>query len=117
MFDLYAYKATVLEVYDGDTLRLKIDLGFGIVLENESVRLFGINTPELRGEEREDGLVSRDRLRDLILGKDVTLITVRDSKGKYGRYLGTIYIDDADGNLIDINQQLIVEGLAVPYMV
>ena len=116
MHNLYAYKATVLDVYDGDTIRLKIDLGFGIVLENESVRLFGINTPELRGEEREDGLVSRDRLRELILGKEVTLITIKDSKGKYGRYLGTIYLE-VDDELIDINQQLITEGLAEPYLV
>ena len=83
---------------------------------NESIRLFGINTPEVRGEERPEGLTSRDRLRELVLGKEVTLITVKDKKGKYGRYLGTLYIDGPDGQLLDVNQLLVDEGLAEVYM-
>ena len=115
MYDLYAYHATVLEVYDGDTIRCRIDLGFGLEMVNESIRLFGINTPEVRGEERPEGLEARDYLRDKILGKDITLITFKDTKGKYGRYLATVYLE-VDGELVDINEQLITEGHAVEYM-
>jgi micrococcal nuclease len=50
---LYTYKAKVLSVYDGDSLRLDIDLGFKVVMQNQRVRLLGIDTPEVRGEERE----------------------------------------------------------------
>lgn len=114
--EIFAYRAKVLSVYDGDTIRVKISLGFGLEMINESIRLFGINTPELRGETREAGLISRDYLRELILDKEITLITVKDSKGKYGRYLGTVYIDDPEtGESIDVNNKLIEEGYAEVY--
>lgn len=108
---LYQYQAEVVDVYDGDTCTVKFDLGFKIHF-TEKVRLFGINTPEIRGEEREKGLVSRDKLRERILNKTVLIETDKDKKGKYGRYLGTIYIPKEDGNLECINDWLIAEGLA-----
>ena len=69
-----------------------------------------INTPEIRGSEREKGLVSRNRLRELIDGKDIIIVTHKDRGGKYGRLLATIYLDG-----VDINQQLVDEGLAEVY--
>lgn len=56
---LYYYKGTVQSVYDGDTIRVDIDLGLNIVVKNEAVRLSRINAPEVRGEERERGLAAR----------------------------------------------------------
>tara|TARA_B110000285_G_C14612191_1_gene375423 strand:+ start:181 stop:519 length:339 start_codon:yes stop_codon:yes gene_type:complete len=106
----YCYKATCTSVYDGDTVTLDISLGFNITMHKQKVRLLGINTPEVRGEEREDGLVSRDRLRELIDGKDVIIATHKDKGGKYGRLLATIYLDG-----VNINQQLVDEGLAEAY--
>jgi micrococcal nuclease len=108
---LHTYRAYVVSVYDGDSIRCDITLGFGICLHNEPIRLAGINTPEIRGEEREQGLVARDRLRELILGKYIILRTKKDEKGKYGRLLGTIYLDS-----VDINAQLVSEGLAEVYI-
>jgi micrococcal nuclease len=110
---LYHYKVKVLSVYDGDTIRVELDFGFGLIWRGSDgkgvqIRLYGINTPEVRGEEREQGLVSRDRLREQILGKTVTLKTVKDKTGKYGRYLG--YIIKEDGT--NINEWLVSEGLA-----
>ena len=106
----YCYKATCTSVYDGDTVTLDISLGFNVVMHKQKIRLLGINTPEVRGSEREDGLVSRDRLRELIDGKDVIIATHKDKGGKYGRLLATIYLDG-----VDINQQLVDEGLAAVY--
>ena len=67
----FIYAAHVDKVYDGDTITCSIDLGFGIKMNKQKIRLFGINTPEVRGSEREQGLVSRDRLRERILDKDI----------------------------------------------
>ena len=79
------------------------------VVEKASI---GIDTPELRGVEREDGLISRDRVRELILDKRVFIKTTKDKKGKYGRWLGEVYLSLDESS---INALLISEGLAVPY--
>lgn len=105
--DKYCYGAYVSDVYDGDTITCDIDIGFGIALKNQKIRLFGINTPEVRGDERPEGIVSRDRLRDLVLNKTITLYTIKDSKGKFGRWLGVLKILNTN-----INQLLVDEGLA-----
>ena len=57
---LYYYSAEVVRVYDGDTIILNIDLEMSTFIEGEKIKLAHINTPELRGEEREDGIKSRD---------------------------------------------------------
>lgn len=107
---LYHYKATITSVYDGDTVTAEVDLGFYVHV-TEKLRLTGIDTPELRGSEREQGLISRDRLRELVLGKEVLIKTEKDKKGKYGRFLATIYLAEGD-SFININQLLVNEGLA-----
>ena len=115
---LYYYRAKIIKVYDGDTVTARVNVGFKIEHEIK-IRLYGINTPEIRGEEREQGLISRDRLRELILGKDVILKTYKDKKGKYGRYLAEIYLEDnsvfESEEQISVNQLLIQEGLAERY--
>ena len=103
---MYEYNAKIISVYDGDTVTAEIDLGFKIKI-TEKIRLIRINTPEVRGEEKELGLISRDRLRELILNKNVIIKTQKDKKGKYGRYLGEIIIND-----MNVNDWLVTEGLA-----
>ena len=115
MFDLYNYKAHVTGVYDGDSITADIDLGFYMCMQNQKIRLYGINTPEIRGEEREQGLIARDRVRELILDKDIILTSYKDKSGKYGRWLGTILIMDEDGSWTNVNQLLLAEGLATTY--
>lgn len=111
----YTYNAKVISVYDGDTIRVNVDLGFGILNKGNTgkgqlLRLYGINTPEVRGSEREQGILSRNRLRDLILGKEIIVRTEKDKVGKYGRYIATISLKGSD---IIINDLLVKEGLAV----
>lgn len=105
---MYHYKAFVREVYDGDTITVDIDLGLDVWKCHEKIRLFGINTPELSGEDRIAGLAARDYLRSRIIDREITLRTVRDKKGKYGRYLGVIILDD-----VNINDELVEKGHAV----
>ena len=109
----YVYKVKeVSKVYDGDTITVIIDLGFNITIK-EKIRLTLINAPEVRGIERPQGLKSRDYLREILYNaikeeKTIIIKTLKDRKGKYGRYLGEIFIDD-----ISINEKLVNDGYAV----
>jgi micrococcal nuclease len=114
---LYIYRAKVISVYDGDTVTVVIDLGFNITNEFH-VRLYGIDTPELRGvEDKTPGINARERLKQLVLGQDVFLSTLKDKKEKYGRYLATIWLpsNDEEG-AVNINLMLVDEGLAKEYI-
>lgn len=106
---MYQYKAKIIDVYDGDTVTAVVDLGF-LHFQEMKLRLYGIDTPELRGEEREQGIIVRDILRDMILDKEVIINSYKDKQGKYGRYLATILL-----NNLNINQWLLDEGHAVAY--
>lgn len=112
------YDVHVIKVVDGDTVDVDIDLGFGICLKDERVRIMGIDTPESRTSDRVEklfGLAAKNRLYSL-LEKDAKLITTEDKsgedmKGKFGRILGDFRA--ADGRLVtDI---MIEEGHCVPY--
>lgn len=109
---LYNYRAIVVSVYDGDTCRADIDLGLGVWVKNEKIRLSRINAPEIRGDNRKSGLKSRDYLRKLILGKNITIQTIKDKKGKYGRYLGEIWLKDDSGEYRNINDEMVNSGFA-----
>ena len=107
---MYEYRAYVKSVYDGDTITVDIDLGFGVLLQSQKIRLLKINAPEIRGSERKMGLISRDALREKISDKWIVIKTTRDKKGKYGRWLGEIWIDE-----VCINDWMISEGFASEY--
>ena len=103
---MYRYQATVTDVYDGDTVTMSIDCGFGIVLSKQKIRLAGINAKEVRGDQKEEGIRARDALREKVLGKVVILETMKDKKGKYGRWLGRIHIEE-EGVHVDVNNWLV----------
>lgn len=109
---MFEYVARVLEVIDGDTVDVSIDLGFS-VQHTIRVRLYGINTPETRTrnkEEKQKGLAAKARLKELVEGKFVNIKTQKDETEKFGRYLAEIYVDG-----VNINQTLITEGHAKAY--
>ena len=121
---MYEYKAKVVKIVDGDTVDVDIDLGFGIVLSDERVRIMGIDTPESRTRdkvEKKFGLAAKERLKSL-LGKTCTLKTQinkngEDMKGKFGRILGDFDVYDATtDSWKPVTQVMIDEGHAVPYM-
>ena len=107
MDNIYRYCGIVSSVYDGDTITVDIDLGFHVHMKKEKFRLYRINTPEVRGPEKEQGYVSRDWLRERILNKEIIIATHKDKKGKYGRWLADVWIDD-----VCINDELVEKGLA-----
>lgn len=112
--NLYHYNAHVTKVYDGDTITVDIDLGLGVWKKKQKIRLFGINTPELRGgtdETKAKGIAARDALRVWILHKRIVLKTIKDKTGKYGRLLGVVYFNDTN-----INDLLVKEGHAEVYL-
>ena len=106
----YQYPALVVSVYDGDTITVNIDLGFGVELKKQKIRLYGINTPEIRGSSRDLGIISRDYVREKILDKNIMLQSIKDKKGKYGRWLGIVLTGDEKVNL---NKELISKNLAI----
>lgn len=108
---LYCYKARCLNVVDGDTIDVELSLGFNVYVR-ERIRLAGINTSEIYGvkknsEEYKKGMLSTMRAKQLMLGKDLIVKTTKDKKGKYGRYIASVFVDG-----IDVGDTLIKEGLA-----
>lgn len=109
----YHYLAVVTSVYDGDTCTVDIDLGLHAWIRDEKLRLHRINAPELRGSEREAGLASRDFLSSRIDGREIMIKTIKDKKGKYGRYLAEIWLRDEHQTWININDLMVASGHAV----
>ena len=110
---MYTYTASVLKVIDGDTIEVDFDLGFGVWLRNQRIRLDGIDTPESRTADKEEkvrGLLSKEKLKE-ILGKDIQITTKIDPNEKYGRILGVLVNDKG----INVNQWLIENNYAVKY--
>jgi micrococcal nuclease len=108
---LYHYKALVTGAYDGDTITVEIDLGLKTSVKGEKLRLHRINAREMRGAEKEQGRLSRDYLRGRILGKEIIIETIKDRRGKYGRYLAEIWLEE-DGEFVNINDELVQKGHA-----
>jgi micrococcal nuclease len=117
---MYEYKCKILRVVDGDTVDVDIDLGFGVWMHKERVRMMGIDTPESRTRDRVEkafGIASKDRLKELLpIGSIQVLKTEidrsgEDKKGKFGRILGDFLVDD-NRRCTDI---LVEEGHAVAY--
>lgn len=115
---MYEYKCKINRVVDGDTVDVDIDLGFGIVLTDERVRVMGIDTPESRTSDKIEkvfGIAAKERLKELIGKKSILKTEINkngeDMKGKFGRVLGDFITKD--GHMCtDI---LINEGHAVKY--
>ena len=115
---MYEYKCNIIKIVDGDTVDVDLDLGFGVWLRDERVRIMGIDTPESRTSDKMEkifGLAAKERLSSL-LGADATLLSQVKSngenmKGKFGRILGDFKTMNGD----TITTKLMEEGHAVAY--
>ncbi|KOH46823.1 thermonuclease family protein [Sunxiuqinia dokdonensis] len=130
---MYQYQAEIQRVVDGDTYDIDIDLGLSVWVRNERVRLYGIDTPEVYGVKKDSdeyllGVAASDFVKSLIRKGTLAVVeTIKDSKGKYGRYLVVIYIRvpeellaghesiRAIGDFYCLNDLLVAKGLAEPY--
>ena len=122
---MYEYRCKVLKIVDGDTVDVDIDLGFGIVLKNERVRVMGIDTPESRTRdkvEKQFGLAAKKRLKEMLDNKSGPILKTQinkkgeDMKGKFGRILGdfTVYHAPTDAWRM-VTEIMVEEGHAVAY--
>lgn len=109
---MYEYKCEIDRVVDGDTVDVIIDCGFSI-FHKARVRMYGIDTPESRTRDKDEkarGLMSKNFLVKELSKGDVVIKTKKDKKGKFGRILGELYVND-----ININQMMIHGFYAVAY--
>ena len=104
MFPAYRYRATIINVVDGDTVDAVIDVGFDITV-TKRLRLMGINAPE-RGQEGYQE--SKDALIEEVIGQEVTVVT--EKSDSFGRYLAWIHTE-----LFNVNQWMITQGYATQY--
>lgn len=121
----YTYVANLLHIVDGDTQDFLVhwsrDIGFDIVVRQEyklRTRSYGINAPEInRPDSREAGLAARDFVvwwfGQYTVGGTCMLVTHKDAKEKYGRYLAEIWSSDWAHCL---NADLLNSGNAVEYL-
>ena len=115
---MWTYRAKVIRVIDGDTVDVDIDLGFGVWMHKERIRLYGIDTPESRTrdlDEKKYGLIAKGWIEKFMpVGSMQTLITQKDKSGKFGRILGKFRVNDGHYDII-LNDWMISNHHAVAY--
>jgi len=115
---MYEYRCKIVKIIDGDTVDVDIDLGFGVWMHKERIRLYGIDTPESRTrdlDEKKYGLIAKSWIEKFMpLGSMQTLITQKDKSGKFGRILGKFRVNDGSYDII-LNDWMISNHHAVAY--
>jgi len=109
---LYYYKFKLSRVIDGDTIVGEISLGFDLAFKRQHIRLLHINTPEIRGKEKIQGLIAKEYLEELITDKEIIIHSFE--RDNFGRILAELFfyneLEWCSANVILLN-----EGLALPY--
>lgn len=128
---MWEYNAHVVRVVDGDTLDLRVDLGFTVLVKIRA-RLHGVDTPETYGvkkgsEEYKAGMLSKQYVEDWLKGfpgegSDNSYLPVKIRShdgsalgtGKYGRWIVEVFRrdDDPDIDARCLNEELVEQGLA-----
>ena len=114
---MYEYKAKYISNYDGDTLIMDVDLGFGIT-HRINTRLKGLDAPEIRGPDSLRAIKSKEFVINFFTqNADTYVRTWKDAKEKYGRYLVEVFaLDRKDPDkALSLNKLLIQEGHAKAY--
>ena len=104
---LYTYQAELVRVVDGDSVELDIDLGLHTWAREQTIRLYGVNTPERFTDEGK--VATAWMVEKLEVAEEIRLQTIKDDKGKFGRWLGIVW---ADGE--NLNARLVEERLGEP---
>lgn len=116
---MYEYRCKILKVVDGDTVDVDIDLGFGVWLKKERVRMMGIDTPESRTRDKVEklfGLTAKQYVKDNMPTNSMQVLKTEidrsgeDKKGKFGRILGDFILDNKR-----LTDMMIEDGHAVAY--
>ena len=108
---MHEYSAVCLEVINGNTIRVDLDLGFDI-RQKMTLRLYGIKALGTRGESGgEQATAAKDFLKQSIEGQPVIIRTYKDKDNKHGQLLADVF----NGPSISVNQQMLTAGLATAY--
>ena len=116
---MFEYNFKLVKVVDGDTVDIDIDLGFGVWLKDQRIRLMGIDTPESRtrdDEEKKFGLLAKEEVIKY-LANCKKFKSFKDEKGKFGRILGDFEVyDNRSGRWMGLSEALIQHHYGVKYM-
>lgn len=112
----FVYEAKVLDIHDGDTISVEIDLGFQLGFKDK-IRFYGVNAPELKVRNEAKKLVANplgletlEVVKSFIkVGDTIILETIKDKKEKYGRYLANVYVTKGKEQ-INLNAYLLKNG-------
>lgn len=114
----YEYNATAKKIIDGDTIVVDIDLGFNVVLANQTIRLLGVDAPESKTTNKIEkifGLLTKDEVKNFLDECKNSVIVqtyLEEGDDKFGRILAKVI--DPKSKLC-LNEHLISEGYAVTY--
>ena len=116
---MYEYKCKLVKVVDGDTIDIDIDLGFGVWLQKQRIRLYGIDTPESRTSDATEkiyGMAAKEFLTKWTNSGGLTIKTHKDAKGKFGRILGDFAVYDLSSDSErHLTEMMISDGYGVKY--
>tara|TARA_B100000768_G_scaffold181605_1_gene205330 strand:- start:28266 stop:28697 length:432 start_codon:yes stop_codon:yes gene_type:complete len=116
---MFEYRCKVVRVIDGDTVVVDIDLGFGIEMRNQTIRLRGVDTPEVRTRddiEKMYGNIAKDYVEHMLLSQEEThgyvVLKSYSFSGKYGRTLGDFIVEGSS-----LASMIIEEHVGVEYII
>ncbi len=110
LFPLYRYRGTLMRTIDGDTIRVRLDLGVNVSIVID-LRIAGINAPEIVGESREAGMGARAALFNLTASRPLYVMTHKD-KRSFARWVGDVLVENPEGGMIDVAEEMIKLGMA-----
>ncbi len=122
----FTFRVELRSIWDGDTIRVDIDRGHGLIDTGENgkgckVRFAHIDAPEkqnygsrkVTANEIILGKQAKEFLKDLIVGKQLIMESLKSiTKGKYGRYVSILWMEQEDGSWLNVNQKMLDEGHA-----
>jgi len=114
---MYEYNSKLVRVIDGDTVVLDVDLGFTVHV-TVTVRILGINAPEITGVSKIQGIASKDALEkilnDIIPDKrgNKNIVVKSFMKDKYGRWLSDLLVNDTNLIIHSVSNLLVERGFA-----
>lgn len=110
----FVYAARFVRAYDGDTVTLDVDLGFGVT-KRDTFRLLGVQAPEISGPgvsepEKRAGHEALLWLHGFLVSGDLIVVTQKDRREGRGRYLAQLY-----ANCVDVARAMVEAGHACSY--
>ena len=115
---MFEYRCKVVRVIDGDTVVVDIDLGFGIEMRNQTIRLRGVDTPEVRTRdavEKMYGNIAKEYVEYMLFAQEESegyvVLKSYTYSGKYGRTLGDFIVKESS-----LVEMLIDEHAGVEYI-